>query len=145
MNSWYKHKYAHGNICTTVLIVITVHSRQGVGKTCCVFIGWLRYSTGKSPAVRHECSVVTHESTRNATIRTSEPFESRFLGQQAGQETPIGPYIRRQPFTMKVQQPLPRNKPDTFVFWFWGRPLPIWRQDAGPFHAQIMLKRTPKR
>ena len=64
--------------------------------------------------------------------------------QQAGQETPIGPHIRRQPSTMKMLQPLPSNKPDTFVFWCWRRPLSIWRQDAGPFYAQITRKSTPK-
>ena len=34
-----------------------VHIRKGAGRTCGVFIGWLRYSTRKSPYVRDECHV----------------------------------------------------------------------------------------
>ena len=40
--------------------------------------------------------------------RISDHSSSR---QQAGEHTPMGPYIRRQPLTMKMLQPLPATNP----------------------------------
>ena len=58
-----------------VLIVILANIRQGFRKICDGVTAWLRDSTRKSPSVRDECSDVTPESARNATIRTLDPSE----------------------------------------------------------------------